>query len=477
MSTLAVVMLGESHCAAVTERHGSAAFALPDPAAGADLRPSALLIDADACWAGGAAVTAALAGSGGPPAHLRADALWSAHAHGEVGGLSLTAQGLFALLLRRAIGECLSHGVQCQRVVVVLDAAASPAHALELERYLCDALGVPAKVRSLAWAMESVLRSRRDAGGSERLALLAVLDDQALLGRIDRDGASVEALAPGSPLDALCRRLAESASAATEVPAWSRQRVWKEFLRWSETEGARGSGDAELFMPHLVDRRICRRALAHPAIDAELADHFERLLDAAEASLARGAGELCLLGDASLKLGLRAAVARRPWSSAWRITTVRAQQLAIAAALGDGASPGGGVAERRVGILLRPRPGADKQFHMLVDAGTPLPASGRKVLTGGQPDQRLFKVDLATQGDDGAPTLMRRLEFARKVDTGAVPSIELRLVVGPGQATRVEMVDSRTKEPLDLVSSVIPVDGSPSSCGPEQVARIPIATL
>jgi hypothetical protein len=470
---LGVLFSGGFHYAALTNDRNMAVI-VPDPHTGREARANDIRLGARQVWVGSAAWRAELAAVPGVSYQFCARDLADfgcAVATDE--GLVLSSESALALLLRKAIFDSRHVGLRVSRLVVSLDLDDSlPTSRLRrLEQFFTEVVALRVRVMPTHGAIESFLHRRVGHLGSA--GLLAMLQDQVWVGKMAAGTITAARIPSHASLSPLRNAFMETGKGAGGVPAWSKHRVWQEFVTW-HSGLARGPDAAEAaFCPYQIDRRFRRQAFTPRVAQSALRAAFATAVAGALGGMADlpAGSDLWLLGDDALELGLRDAIEppRRQTGM-----TVKAQGLArVAMAMAEMQT--GQVDERHSvashGVLVRSAHDSPKELKTLVMKGDELPAAGEMTLSGLRGEQRRFKIDVAAQHEGHPPVVLRHVYFEPK-QGGAVTGLNLTLQMDDMHRLLVNALDQRTREPLLLVDSSIPCRDGTLLSGPESLARL-----
>jgi hypothetical protein len=477
MKNLAVQFIGDSHCAAVTDATGAAVM-IPDADSRREFRPSEVALESDGFGVGMAAVKASLAGLSSPPCLFRpADLQGFREPVVSAGALTLSSEGVLALLLRKAIADAQPLGPSFDKIVLALDHQ-GPAHQIAaLEAFLSDVLEIPTVIHETRRALDGLLRNRMATSGGRTQLALAVLDDKILVGKAIGDSIRSIQLPNQDGLGKIRRHLLLGLASDKLSSAWSRHRLWSDFIQWYTAQQIAPEGTREPFLPHLVDHDFQRSAITTQAITRTL----QRVFSAAAAGLSGAAqglqpgADLQLLGDASIRLGLREALTPLIHSLGLRVVSLSLDRLALSMAEQEICIDRPGRTTASFGLLVRDRQEAEKEFRVVVGPGTSLPATGQALFSAGTPGQRRLKFDLALEREGSRPTLLRQIFLEHKGAANGIRSIEIRFRINESQHVRLEAVDAQSREPLAFVESRMPGEHGQVLAGPEMIASLPLA--
>jgi len=259
--------------------------------------------------------------------------------------------------------------------------------------------------------------------------------------------------------------------------AWSRYRLWADFVAWYEQQRSTPVGARELFLPHLVDRRLPPGAISFRNAESVA----EALFGPVSAAVAGAADaiplgtDLHIIGDDALRMGIRERMNSVIQQRSLRVPPSRADRLVMALAQHGVDLDVPRCSTARFGLLVRDRPNVEKRMRALLESGVSLPAVGQSRLEVGTNGQRRFKCDIAIERDGSPPELLKQLFFEQKGVNQDIRGIDVRFQVDALQNVRVDAVDSQSRESLSFVESRIPSQDGQFVMGPELIARIPLA--
>lgn len=477
MSHLAIIISGHTHLAAFTDPSGAPVSVL-DPDSRRETRPNDLAFDSQGYWGGFAAVKASLAGIASSAYAFRADDLrgfGDAVISLQEGNLS--AEGALALLLRKAVADARPLGGVIKAVSVAMFCPLPLESRARLSFFLSDVLDVPVVLKEPTSALECYLRaSQHDNAGRSQLAV-AILRDAVMVGKVHSADLKVITLNEVKGLAVIDSALSMNALGGLSASAWSRYRLWADFVAWYEQQRSTPVGARELFLPYLVDRRLPPGAISFRKAES-VAETLFGPLSAAVAGAADAippGTDLHIIGEDALRMGIRERLNSVIQQRSLRVPPSRADRLVMALAQHGVDLDAPRCSTARFGLLVRDRPNPEKRMRALLESGVSLPAVGQSRLEVGANGQRRFKCDIAIERDGSSPELLKQLFFEHKGVSQDIRGIDVRFQVDALQNVRVDAVDSQSREPLSFVESRIPSQDGQFVMGPELIARIPLA--
>jgi hypothetical protein len=264
-----------------------------------------------------------------------------------------------------------------------------------------------------------------------------------------------------------------SIAKADGVDAWSRSRLWYEFLAWQKGVGLPGGADLSAFDPSAIDPRLAPVSIwadwAQRQV-AALTDEISRVLVAGLVG-----GDLLLLVDDDLQWACQHALREKTQAAGVAIVPMTPDQIVRQIAREPGKSSAPAVPRLAVRLIEsgEPAPLAITLPHLV---GQP-PQSVSIVLEGRIAGQQNFELELLRAEGAMSAGVLRRLRFLARLPMLDVPRLRLHIDTRSGSALRCVLKDERNGELLRLVDSMVPCEDGSMLSGPEMLSGIvPAAT-